>query len=62
MSEIPELEPYEALTHIRTFARVALANEEATLLSHEQILREILRACDLALPAKPRWPQKPTAN
>ncbi|MCJ2090887.1 hypothetical protein MKK88_33625 [Methylobacterium sp. E-005] len=59
MPEIPELDPYEALTHIRTFARVALNNPEPTERAYEQVLREILKACDLALPAKRRASRKP---
>jgi hypothetical protein len=59
MPEIPELDPYEAITHIRTFARVALDNPEPTEQVYERILHEILKVCDLALPAKPRRTRKP---
>ena len=55
----PVLDPYEALTHIRTFARVALDNPEPTERVYEQILHEILKVCDLALPAKARASRKP---
>lgn len=54
---MPEpLDPITALTAIRTYATIALANDEPTLHSHELILREIVNACDQALPRKSRSP------
>jgi hypothetical protein len=48
------LDPYEALTHIRTFARVALNNDDPSLDTYERIMREILNATDKAMPRKPK--------
>lgn len=49
----PALDPYVALTAIRTFAKIALENEEPTERSFQLILREILNATERALAGDP---------
>ncbi|MEH3063822.1 MAG: hypothetical protein PGN33_14135 [Methylobacterium radiotolerans] len=49
----PALDPYVALTAIRTFAKVALENEEPTDRAYELIVREILQAAEKALAGDP---------
>lgn len=50
------LDPFTALDAIRTYAKVALTNEEPTLHGLDLTLREILNVCDQALPRKTRSP------
>jgi len=55
MPDVSEpLDPYIALDAIRTFAKVALENEEPTLRAYEMVMQQILQAVDRALPGKPR--------
>lgn len=49
---MPDLDPLEALRHVRTLAKVA--SESDNLNDVQNVLKEILKVVDKALPKKPR--------